>query len=139
MSKLPYYIYRVTRVFYLLRIFPIAYALMLLNRIIFGLYLPGEARLGRGVRFGYGGSGVVIHKDAVIGDNVVIGPGVVIGGKSGIAQVPVIGHGCFLAAGSKILGPVMLGNNVTVGVNSVVLQSFDDGAVVAGIPARELN
>ena len=138
MSKLPYYIYRVTRVFYLLRIFPIAYALMLLNRIIFGLYLwRGAFRSGSAIWIwrlrSCDSQGCRDWRQCCNWAWSCYWR------KSGIAKVPVIGHGCFLAAGSKILGPVILGNNVTVGVNSVVLQSFDDGAVVAGIPARELN
>jgi serine acetyltransferase len=34
---------------------------------------------------------------------------------------------------------VTLGNNVTVGANAVVLQSFNDNSVIAGIPAKLLK
>ena len=139
MSKLPYFIYLIARVFHRLHLNPIAYFIVFFNRILFGLYLPAEARLGKNVRFGYGGSGVVLHKNCIIGDNVIIGPGVVIGGKSGIVEVPIVGDNCFLAAGCKILGPVILGNNVVVGANAVVVNSFGDGSVVAGMPAKRIT
>jgi acetyltransferase-like isoleucine patch superfamily enzyme len=48
----------------------------------------------------------------------------------------VIGDGCFIGAHSFILPGVVLGNRCVVGANSVVTQSFPDGSILAGSPAK---
>ena len=66
----------------------------------------------------------------------MIGTQVTVGGKSGHFEVPVIGDNVYLATGAKILGPIKIGNNVTVGANAVVIKDVPDNCVVAGIPAK---
>ena len=87
----------------------------------------------------YGGIGVVLHKRVIIGNNCMIGSNVTVGGKSGHYEVPVIGNHVYLATGSKILGPISIGNNVSVGANAVVIKSVPDNAIVAGVPAKILS
>ena len=45
-------------------------------------------------------------------------------------------NGVVIGAGAKILGPIILGENVRVGSNSVVVRSIDDNETVVGIPGR---
>lgn len=45
------------------------------------------------------------------------------------------GDGLYLSIGCKVNGPLKLGNNVTVGANTVVNKSFGDNVLLAGIPA----
>lgn len=47
-----------------------------------------------------------------------------------------IGENCWLGHGVVILPDVSLGDNVTVGANSVVTKSFEDNCIIAGVPAR---
>lgn len=47
-----------------------------------------------------------------------------------------IGKNCWLAKGVSIMPGVSLGDNVTVGANSVVTKSFPDNVVIAGVPAK---
>ena len=49
---------------------------------------------------------------------------------------PHIGNGVELGANVIILGDITLGNNVTVGAGSVVLDSVPDNALVVGEKAR---
>ena len=110
-----------------------------ISRILFAAQIPAETKIGPGTVFGYGGIGVVVHRDAVIGANVLISPGVVIGGRSGLAGVPVIEDGAKIGAGAKILGPIRVGAGAKVGANAVVIHDVAAGDTVVGIPARPLR
>lgn len=46
-----------------------------------------------------------------------------------------IGNNCWLGHGVVILPGISLGDNITVGANSVVTKSFPDNVVLAGVPA----
>jgi serine O-acetyltransferase len=52
---------------------------------------------------------------------------------------PEVGNNVVLGAGSKILGPVQIADNVTVGANAVVLHSVEANTTVVGIPARKIE
>lgn len=104
--------------------------------VIYNSNIPYECVLGKGTQFAYSGIGVVLHKRTVIGENCMIGAQVTVGGKSGHYKVPVIGDNVYLATGAKILGPITIGSNVTVGANAVVIHDVPDNCVVAGIPAK---
>jgi len=47
-----------------------------------------------------------------------------------------IGRNCWLGTAVTILPGVELGDNVTVGANSVVTKSFPSNCVIAGVPAK---
>lgn len=47
-----------------------------------------------------------------------------------------IGDNVLLGAGCKVPGPYSIGNNVTVGANSVVMASVASNQTVFGVPAR---
>ena len=51
----------------------------------------------------------------------------------------VIGKNCWLGHGVVILPGVTLGENVTVGANSVVTKSFPGNVVLAGVPAKVIK
>jgi acetyltransferase-like isoleucine patch superfamily enzyme len=51
----------------------------------------------------------------------------------------VIGRGCFIGAGSIIIGPVTIGDNVRIGAGSVVTRNIPGGAFAAGVPADVLS
>lgn len=95
---------------------------------------PGS--FGKGLMIYHYGS-IVVNDNARIGDYATIYPGVVIGAKSN--GCPHIGNHCFIGAGSKILGGVKIGNNVTIAPNAVVVKDVPDNAVVAGVPAKIIN
>lgn len=130
------YMYRLERKLYLWKIPIIPKIIKLLIFLIYNSSIPYEAQIGKGTKFGYGGMGVVVHKKATIGSNCMIAQQVTIGGKSGCSNLPIIGDNVEISAGSKIIGDIKIGNNVVIGVNSVVNKDVPDNAVVAGCPAR---
>jgi serine O-acetyltransferase len=105
-------------------------------RLLFSCYIGLGARLGKNVRLGYGGLGVVIHKKAVVGNNVILGAGVSLGGTPRKHGVPIIGDNCTIYNGAQIIGPVTIGDNCIVGANSVVLENVPDKCIAAGVPAK---
>jgi serine O-acetyltransferase len=102
-------------------------------------HIPYEAEIGEGTVFGYGGIGVVIHKDSKIGRYCLISQQVTVGGRSGIEGAPVIGDYVRIGAGAKILGKIKIGDFAVIGANAVVVKDVAPGAVVAGVPAKELR
>ncbi len=52
----------------------------LLIFLIYNSKVPYLARIGKGTKLGYGGIGVVIHSESVIGRNCSVGQQVTIGG-----------------------------------------------------------
>jgi len=104
--------------------------------LLFNSVVPFSAVIGRGSRFAYGGIGVVLHAKSKIGDRVIIGQGVTIGRKLDPEGVPVIGNDVYISAGARVLGGIVVGDNVIIGANSVVVSSVPPNSIVAGAPAR---
>lgn len=132
-------IYRIAHWAHLKRIPLLPHFLKILNRVVFSVVLPPSANIGRNVLFSYEGLATIIHRRAVIGDDVTIGSGVIVGGRSGSQDVPVIERGAFIGGGAKVLGPVTIGEYASIGANAVVLTDIPPYAVAVGIPARVIR
>lgn len=87
----------------------------------------------------------ILEKEVKIDNLVHIAHGVQIGANSlviahaMIAGSVRIGQNTWIAPCASILQKVKVGNNVLVGMGSVVLKDVEDGAVVAGVPAKKMN
>lgn len=79
---------------------------------------------------------MVIHARAEIGARCIIGQNTTIGGRSGHYPVPKIGNNVEICAGSRVLGPITVGDNAIIGANAVVIHDVPANAVVAGVPAK---
>lgn len=88
---------------------------------------------GKGLRIYHYGN-IIVNGKARIGDYATIYPGALIGAKGNC--FPTIGNHCFIGAGSKILGGVKIGNNVTIAPNAIVVKDIPDNAIVGGVPAK---
>lgn len=80
---------------------------------------------------------MIVHNKCKIGKNCRIHVGANIGAEKDL--VPEIGDNCYIGPGAKIFGGIHIGNNVKIGANAVVNRSSEDGAVLAGIPAKKIN
>jgi serine O-acetyltransferase len=132
-------LYRVGRKLYLRGIPVLPAVLRKAIHYLHGSYIPAEADIGEGTQLGYGGMGIVIHKDARIGRHCLISHQVTVGGRSGLKDLPVIGDYVRIGAGAKILGNIHIGDFAVIGANAVVVKDVAPGAVVGGIPAKEIR
>ncbi|GIJ97696.1 serine acetyltransferase [Capnocytophaga stomatis] len=107
-------------------------------RVVYSCELPIGLKIGKRVRFEHSGLGVVIHKDAIIGDNTTILQNVTIGGRNS-HHAPNIGRNVYIGCGACILGGVKIGDNVMIGANAVVIKDIPDNAVVVGIPGKVIK
>ena len=84
------------------------------------------------------GMGVVIGETCEIGNNVLLYQGVTLGGtgKDTGKRHPTIGDNVMIGAGTKVLGPIYVGNNSKVGAGSVVLHDVPPNSTVVGVPAK---
>lgn len=113
--------------------------LVLLKRLGFKLHFtiyPGT--IAEGLRIYHVGGFLHIGKNVRIGKNCTLQPGVVFGNKTEIEdnRLVVVGDNCYIGLNAKILGPVRIGNNVTIGANAVVTRDIPDNAIVGGVPAK---
>jgi serine O-acetyltransferase len=98
-----------------------------------------ESRLHSSVELGYGGMGVVVAPGVEIGAGSFLSQNVSVEPKPGVAGVPRIGRNVYVGVGAQILGPVTVGDGAVIGANAVITADVAPGAVVAGIPGRELK
>lgn len=104
-------------------------------QIITGVELPCEVELGENFLIDHFG-GIVISGYAKFGDNCRIRNGVVVGLKNVDEPcAPQIGNNVDIGAGAKLLGRITIGDNVSIGANSVVLIDVPDNAIAVGVPA----
>jgi serine O-acetyltransferase len=111
----------------------------LLNFTVFGIEIAVVCKIGPGLFFPHT-QGTVIGAVS-IGSNAIIYQGVTLGARDldftyDSDHRPVVGDNVVIGAGAKILGGLVLGNNVTVGANSVLLMSVPSDVIVAGMPAK---
>jgi len=93
-----------------------------------------RATLGRNLKLPHP-NGVVIHEDAVVGDDCMIMQQVTIG-MIGDGEVPRIGNNVYIGAGAKIIGKVQVEDNARIGANAVVTGDVPAFCTAVGIPAR---
>ena len=134
-----YKFYKLARFFYKIKLVPLAIIIRAIMRIIFSCDIPYKAKIGKNVKFPHLALGIVIHPRAEIGDNCMILHGVTIGGKSGHDAVPIIGNNVLIGANSVVMGPITIGDNAVIGAGSVVLHDVKPGEVVVGVPAKKIK
>ena len=44
-----------------------------------------------------------------------------------------------IGAGTKVLGPILIGDNAKIGAGAVVLKDVENGTTVVGIPAHKVK
>ena len=129
-------IYRIGNLFYRFHIPILPKLFSLINRIVFAVWLPSSARIGKQFTLGYWGLGIVIHSNSIIGNRVWICQNVTIGRNFGDKKVPVIGNDVYIGTGSVIFGEIEIGDNVIIGSNSLINRSIPSNCTVIGNPMK---
>ncbi|WP_155827853.1 serine O-acetyltransferase [Butyrivibrio sp. AE2015] len=109
-----------------------------LNRVIYCCDIAYQVNIPETTLLPHQGMGVVMHPKTVIGNNCIIFQHTTFGASHGDGEsdaAPILGDSVMVGVGATLLGAIKVGNNVTIGAHSVVINDVPDNAVVAGIPA----
>lgn len=108
-------------------------------RNLCGIELERSVKVGRRLLLGHQ-HGIVIHRHATIGDDVLIRHGVTFG--RGVSwtheEGPVIGDRVEFSPGAVVIGNVTIGDDVSVGPNCVITQNVPPGRSLFVPPPRSL-
>lgn len=100
----------------------------------YGIYIHPNT-VGKGLYIPHFNGGIQLNCISM-GDFCSVSSGVVVGNKGSQDNRAIIGNNVGLTIGCKVIGKVVLGNNVIVAPNSVVIKNIPDNAVVSGVPAK---
>jgi serine O-acetyltransferase len=106
----------------------------------YGIDFPCSIKAGRRIVIEHQGA-IVVHGNAVLGDDCIIRQGVTIGNRylDRPFEAPTLGRRVNVGAGAKILGKVTIGDGASIGANAVVLNNVEKDTSVVGIPAKPVR
>lgn len=99
-------------------------------QLLAGAIVGPRSILGENVLINHG---AIVDHDAQIGDHVHVAIGACICGNVRI------GDGAHIGAGATVIQGVSIGANAVVGAGAVVIKDVPPGAVVVGVPARNVR
>jgi serine O-acetyltransferase len=107
------------------------------SEVFFGVFIGPKAKIGKRLTIEHFG-GIIIHGSAEIGDDCIIRQGVTIGNrqKDKPWEAPKIGSRVNVGAGAKILGNVIIGDDVDIGANAVIITDVPAFHIAVGVPAK---
>ena len=127
-----YIIYRLSHFLWKCKLKFLGRAVSQLGRFLTGIEIHPGATIGKRLFIDHG-MGIVIGETAVIGDDVTIYHLSTLGGtgkNKGKKRHPTIKNNVMIGAGSKILGPVTIGENSKIGAGAIVTKNVPDSSTV---------
>lgn len=109
-----------------------------INRFLTGVEIHPGAQIGPGLFIDHGAA-IVIGETAVIGEDCVLFHQVTLGGTGHLTgkRHPTLGDRVFVGTGATLLGPIMVGNDVKIGAETVIINhDVPDNCTVVGAPGR---
>lgn len=109
---------------------------MLGNKLGFSM---GHNCFGDGLTIFHHGN-IIINGCAKIGKNCKLHGDNCIGNNGFNNKNPILGDNIDIGVGAKIIGDIFLANNIIIGANAVVVNSFyEEGITIAGVPAKRVK
>lgn len=123
--------------------FPLKMLCVLILKILrnkTGIQISPYTMIGKGFYIGHFGS-IVINPSAIIGDccNIIQTCTIGLAYRGKNEGVPIIGDRVYIGPGARLIGGVVIGNDVAIGANAVVTHSAINNSVVAGVPAKIIS
>ena len=92
------------------------------------------------VSFSHGAHGVIMNKDAIVGEKCIIGAKVTLGNAFPHGGAPKLGKHVYVGVGTFIGGDVQVADYVVIGANSVLTKDvLEPGVIVAGVPTKVIR
>lgn len=136
-------LFRLQGFFYSHHLKPIASVINIINTVLFSINIDSSTIIGE--RF------IILHASFItIGPKVTIGRDFIAVHHNGImaspfytdenaTDGPTIGDGLILGGGGMITGAITVGHEVKVSMNASVETDCENGAVMFGVPARNVS
>ena len=101
----------------------------------YSLYIPSKNHtpIGGGIRLDHPYETILNAKS--IGKNLTVVHLATIGSTGKSKNLPILGDNVYIGCGACIMGGIIIGNNVKIGANSVIVKNVPDNATVVGNPA----
>lgn len=100
-----------------------------------GIDINDTTRFGKNFTI-YHGQGLIVHSNTIIGDNVVLRHNTTIGVAYDGGPCPKIGNNVSIGANSVVIGGIKIGDNSIIGAGSVVVKDVPSNVIVVGNPAK---
>lgn len=132
--------HRIAHFLYKIKLVFLARLLSQISRVFTLIEIHPGAVIGKNLFIDHG-AGVVIGETAIVGDNCTIFQNATLGGVSLSKgkRHPTLKNNVIVGAGAKVLGDIVIGDNVKIGANAVVVKSVESNLTVVGIPAKPLK
>jgi len=125
--------YRIARHYYLNGNENIANLFSNLGTFLSGFEIYYSAKIGKNLKINHG-IGTVIGARTEIGDDCLIHQGITIGDKNG--GRPTLKNNIIIYPGAKLIGKIVVGNNVIIATNAVCMNDIPKNHIAYGIPAK---
>jgi serine O-acetyltransferase len=109
-------------------------ALFKFSLLFTGIFLDRRTRIGKRFFIVHAGM-IVIHPEAVFGDDCGIMHGVTVGVNM-TGGVPKFGNDVFIGCHATVIGEITIGDGVRIAANSLVVSDVPAGALAMGVPAK---
>lgn len=127
--------HRINHFLYNKHLYFISRLLSQLARFLTGIEIHPGAVIGRRLFIDHG-MGIVIGETTIIGDDCTIYHGVTLGGtgKEKKKRHPTLKNNVIVGCGAKVLGNIIISDNVKIGANAVILKDIPENTTVVGVP-----
>ena len=126
--------HRIAHFLYKNKLYFLARLISQMGRFFTGIEIHPGAKIGKRLFIDHG-MGIVIGETAKVGDDCTIYHQATLGGtgKDSIKRHPILGNNIMVGCGSKVLGPINIGDNVKIGAGAIVLKDVEENTTVIGV------